>query len=238
MPFPAQHQYMTVIGDAYGGTERWQFGMRLTDGGVSNEVTALAIADDVEKWWVGTGDQGMNAFSPADTHRLTELKVARIGIDGTYPEGEASYSHFYLPPLVGGAARLAGASAQQTMCVTLTTALPRGYASKGRVYLPPSGRMVTGADGLITADAALEIANSVWNLITDINANAVVGNVAIFSRGRGVPSYDAENNRIEYTFPNPGAVQNVTGVRCGRVIDTQRRRRRQLVENYATEDLP
>jgi len=238
MPFPAVHQYMTVIGDAYGQTERWQFGMRLTDGGVSNEATALAISDDVQAWWVGSGTQGGNAYSPSLTHRLTELKVARIGLDGAYPDGENSYSHFYLPPLVGGGNKLAGASAQQTMVATLTTALPRGLASKGRVYLPPSARMATDAAGLIPVNDALEIANSIMNLIVDVNANALVGNVAIFSRGKGVPAYNAVKHRVEYTYPNPGAFNVVTGVRCGRVIDTQRRRRRSLVESPQVDDIP
>ena len=237
MPFPQTHHYVSVIGDAFGGVERWQFGFRLTPGGVSNEATALAIADDVEAWWRPTAPYGAgNIFNSCANRRLTEVKVATIQPDGTYPDDQPSYSHFYLPPIAGQSQSPAGSTPQDTLAVTLTTALPRGYASKGRIYLPTSSDYVPQqADGLITAAVATSIATSVKTLINTINANAVVGNVAIYSRGRGVPSFDAERNRIEYTYPNPGAVNNVTGVRVGRVIDTQRRRRRQLVEGYVTD---
>lgn len=232
MPYPEQHQYMTVIGDAYNATERWQFGMRLSDGGVSNQETALAIADDVEAWWRSNAApyETGNHFGASNSHRLTELKVARIGVDGQYPDGEVSYSHFYLPPIVGAYVKPTAEVAQTSACVTLTTATPRGLASKGRVFLPSSVRYVTQADGLMTAADAQSIANSVMLLINAVNANAVVGNVMIYSRGKGVPAWDAARRKVTYTYPNPGASHAVTGTSCGRVLDTQRRRRRQLVE--------
>lgn len=232
MPFPEQHQYMTVIGDAYNSAERWQFGMRLTDGGVSNQVTAEAISDDVEAWWRGTtGYTTANQFLANSSHRLTELKVARIQPDGTYPDTDPSYSHFYVPPIAGPALPKDGTVAQNTIAVTLTTALPRGYASKGRIYLPPSQLYVPNqTTGIIDAINADKIRDSIRTLINAINANTVVGNVAIYSRGKGVPTFNSVKNRIEYSYPNPGASNVVTGVRVGRVIDTQRRRRRSLTE--------
>lgn len=232
MAYPEQHQYMTVIGDAYNAAERWQFGLRLSDGGVSNQVTAEAISDDVEAWWRGAAPYvvGTDDFKSTDSHRLTELKVARIQPDGTYPDADPSYSHFYLPPILGQVVHSAWELPQATIAATLTTALPRGYASKGRIYLPPSYLYSPQADGLVTAAVALQIANSVKKLINAINANTVVGNVMIYSKGKGVPTYNSARNRIEYSWPNPGASQVVTGVRIGRVVDTQRRRRRSLPE--------
>jgi hypothetical protein len=180
---------------------------------------------------------GVDAFQPCNTHRLTEVKVARIGIDGTYPDNDAAYSHFYIPPIVGDFTPPTGQSAQQTLCVTLTTAVPRGLASKGRVFLPPSYWYKPGTDGLLVAADALKIGKSIQRLINEINANAVVGNVAIYSRGKGVAAYDAAHKRVEYTYPNPGASNVVTGVKVGRVIDTQRRRRRSLPEGYQLQPL-
>lgn len=236
MPYPQAHQYVNVIGDSYGATERWQFGFRITDGGISNEVTALAIAPLVEAFWRGTAPAYTGfELTPSPNHRLTELKVARIQPDGTYPPNDPSYSHFYLPPINGNGAASVGQTPQDAMCATLITALPRGLASKGRLYLPPNSRMRPGADGLIPAGDATALANAVWTLLQAVNANAQVGNVAIFSRGRGVPAFDAEHNRIEYTYPNPGATNNVTGVKVGRVVDTQRRRRRSLSELYQND---
>jgi len=231
VPFPLPHHYVTVIGDSFGSTEAWQFGFRLTDGGASNEATALAIAAHVEAWWTPAAPYGAgNIFNSLATHRLTELKVAKIREDGTYPPDEPSYSHFYLPPIAGQTGKPAGMTAQDTTAVTLTTALPRGLASKGRLYLPPHAQALPDATGLVPAATIDPVMQSIRTLINAINATAVVGNVAVFSRGKGVPTYNADRNRIEYTYPNPGAFNVVTGVSMGRVVDTQRRRRRQLTE--------
>jgi len=234
MPFPTEHTYVTVIGDAYSATERWQFGFRLTPEVVGSQAAALALAPHIETWWRGNApyNVGVDRFTALTSHRLTELKVATIQPDGTYPPGEAAYSHFFLPAIAGTFVPPAGTIPQSTLAVTLTTALPRGYASKGRLYLPPSANYTpTVADGKISAALAGEYAASLKRLINAINADPLIGNVAVFSRGRGVPSYDPDTNKITYTYPNAGAVNNVTGVRVGRVVDTQRRRRRQLTED-------
>jgi hypothetical protein len=233
MPYSQQHQLISCIGDCYGATERWQFGLRITDGGVSNQVTADAVAPYFQTWWqLSTGDY----FGPNLTHRLTEIKVARIDEDGTYPPTDVSASHFFVPPLTSTLGPIVGMLPQNTVVASLITALPRGLASKGRIYLPPSIRAtVVDATGLMTTANAQALANSTWTLIQAINANSVVGNVAIFSRGKGVARYDAEHKRVEYDYPNPGAMNVVTGVRVGRVVDTQRRRRRQLVEQYVND---
>lgn len=232
MPFPIQHTYVSVIGDAYAGTERWQFGFRLTPQVVGNEAAALALSVHLEDWWRPRAPYGLGTtFNASASHRLTELKVATIQPDGTYPDDQPSYSHFFLPPINGSNQIPAGTTAQDTVAVTLTTALPRGLASKGRMFLPPSSLYLPAqADGLLTAAAASNIRDSIKLLINQINADPLIGNVAVFSRGKGVPQFDAARNKIIYTYPNPGAVNNVTGVSVGRVIDTQRRRRRQLGE--------
>lgn len=238
MGFPAIHHYVTIIGDSYVSAERWQFGFRLSDGGASNQATALAIAPHVENWWRGVAPYGANnVFNAVNTHRLTELKVARINTDGSYvtvnPDATpapGAYSHFYLPAIAGPNVSKDGTVAQNTVAVTLTTALPRGLASKGRIYLPPSMQYVVSGAGIMSALAAQEIGSSIRTLINLINAEALVGNVQILSKGKGVANWDPVKHKVTYTHPTVGAAQNVTGVRCGRVIDTQRRRRRGLVE--------
>jgi hypothetical protein len=232
VPYTEQHMYMTVIGDCYNAAERWQFGLRLTDGGISQEATALAISDDVERWWTVAApySTGVEA-SWLSTHRLVELKVARIQPDGKYPPDEEAYSHFYLPPIVGTITPTTRAIPQTTVCATLTTAKPRGLASKGRVYLPPPQGWTVGADGRMAPSEAMKVAASIKRLINEINANELVGNVAIFSRGTREATFNPTTEKVEYTYPNPGATELVTGVNVGTVVDTQRRRRRQLVED-------
>lgn len=232
MTFPQAHQYVTVIGDSYGTLERWQFGFRLTSGGVSNQATADAIKPYVLKWWVGTAaPYSVNSnFGSVSTHRLTEIKCANIETTGLYPPTLPSASSFVNPITAGTNAPHAGMLPQGSLAMTLTTAVPRGLASKGRVYLPPSLRYQPFTDGLLPVAETQKLADSFLNLIKEINADPLVGNVAIFSRGKGVAAFDAVKKKVRYSYPGAGAVNNVTGVRVGRVVDTQRRRRRSLAE--------
>lgn len=230
MPFAAQHQYVNVIGSSYQLNEHWQFGFRITDGGASNEATALALAPIIEAWWRSTTYPATAKYNPDANHTLTELKCARIGTDGLYPGSEVAYSHFYLPPIPGPINSNPTMLPQGTTCVTLTTAVPRGLGSKGRMFLPPAGDGILQGDGRITTSIALQTAKAVGQLITTINAATLVGNVQVMSRGKAVATYDPARRKIIYTYPNPGVSNNVTGVQCGRVIDTQRSRRRSLLE--------
>jgi hypothetical protein len=228
--FTAQHQYLTVHGNFFTGVETWQFGMRITDGGVSNLATVNALQATVQNWWQGNVPfvPGEQIQSPNTTF-LTELKCARIKTDGTYtPDAAASY--FYLPGVPGRAALVTTLTPQNAMCVTLTTDLPRGLGSKGRIYLPGLGETNPEADGRMSVAHAQVVAKSIRRLILEINANALVGNVVIMSKGKGERVDNPAKHRWDYTYPNPGVTNNVTGVRCGRVSDTQRRRRRNLLE--------
>jgi hypothetical protein len=240
MGYTERHLYMTVIGDAYAGTERWQFGLRkqhVFGANVGADLIAAAALYKpiVQAWWQGTGVNAPDAFSPPNTHRLTELKCAAIEPDGTYVDGAASASAFYLPVIAGADAPQVGQLPQASVCATLTTAIPRGYASKGRLYLPPSFLYRPAADGRLTVADASWLARSVKHLIDGINsAEAGNANVAVFSKGKGVKVENVAKQRWEWTYPNAGTTALVTGVQVGRVIDTQRRRRRSLDENRQT----
>lgn len=231
--YESRHLYATIIGDAYGGLERWQFGFRLLNITVPSQTSqqaALLLAPVVEAWWKGTG-YAPNQLTVDPTHRLTELKVADVGQDGKYPVGVTSYSHFYLPALTGAAAFVSGSTPQDALCITLTTGKPRGYASKGRIYMPPVANFGVQVDGLLTTGTALTFANNFKKFITDINAIPELGPVSVMSRGKGEKVLNAARKRYDWTYPGVGYSQAVTGVRVGRVVDTQRRRRRSLVEN-------
>lgn len=235
MTYPEIHSYMTVIGDAYSGTERWQFGLRFNYGGASEQVLADALAVYVKDWWNGTGyTSGTNSWRAPNTHRLTEIKVARIGTDGLYVPGTDSASN-YPGNLTGSGTPGYNQAPQDTVAVTLLTAKPRGYASKGRIYPPQSIEMQLGADGKLPTVKAAILAASFKKLLDNINASSYVGQVAVYSKGKGVPSYDTAHNRITYTYPNVGTKEPVTGVSVGLVMDTQRRRRRQLLESVRQE---
>ena len=231
MTYPESHYKVTVYGDAYNGSEHWSFGWRMRGGTLTDtaaQIRATAYDAPVTAFWTLAGLGGFY-----NTHRLQGVKVAVIGADGHYPDGHIP-GEVFKANVPGPILADTGAYVlpQSSVCCTLTTAVPRGLASKGRFFLPPSQAQIA-SDGLMN-DAMRDIVRGrVRDFLTAIN-NATVdtGDIAILSRGRGVPAYDPDTNKITYTYPNAGAVHDVTGVSVGRVIDTQRRRRRQLVESY------
>jgi hypothetical protein len=222
--YPNSHMYVSILGDAYQGTEHWQFGLRLSDGGASNQATADAIGGQIATWYAS----GPSNF--IDNHRLTSVKVARVEMDGLYTPNTIAGEYFPASPVPGSIAYAAfpGTMPQGTLVVTLTTAVPRGYASKGRLFPPPQALPIQ-VNGLVAADTATNDAQQFKSLIDVLNANALVGNVIVASKGKGHFTLDAKGKK-HWTYPDPGAQHNVTGLRVGRVMDTQRRRRRQLIE--------
>lgn len=230
--YTEQHYYVSVIGDAYSTAEKWQFGFRLRNGPDAIDVVAEAMATTISNWFTDVGaTANVDQMRFSNAHRLTELKIAKIDTNGLYLDGTESYSHFYATPPTGTVAPLAGELPQNSVAVTLLTAKPRGLASRGRIFLPPSALYAPGTDGRLTVAGATQLATGVKRLINNINTLTNVTSVAVFSKGKGVAAYDATHKRVTYTYPNAGATENVTGVGVGRVVDTVRRRRRQLVEN-------
>lgn len=229
MPYPELHHKVTVYGDAYNGSEQWSFGWRMravSGDNAAAQARADAIGPAVSAYWT-------HAASPKfmGTHRLQGVKVAAIQPDGTYPDGHVAGEVFFANiPGPENPAPPAFIAPQSSLCITLMTAVPRGLASRGRFFLPPMN-VAIGTDGLVEEvyrDAAV---TAVQSFLTAVN-NAEAGNadIAIFSRGVGVKTFNPVTEKIEWTYPNPGAVNNVTRVEVGKVLDTQRRRRRSLVE--------
>jgi outer membrane protein assembly factor BamB len=196
----------------------------MSEGGIDPQATATAAGPVVAAWWSNAGGSTF-----INTHRLTEVKVARIDVDGKYFPG-APGIYFVVPPLSGNVlwANSIQAVPQLTAVVTLKTAVPRGYGARGRIFPPPQALQIT-SNGMMTPAVALQSAQYFKLLIDNLNAVPVVGNVIVASRGKGHFTLDAKGKKT-WTFPDPGAQNNVTEVSVGTVMDTQRRRRRQLVE--------
>lgn len=100
---------------------------------------------------------------------------------------------------------------QISYAVSTTTGFLRGPAHAGRFY-PPAGLLPVAADGRLSVAGTQGMAASAAQLITDLNGSNV-GSCVIYS-GIGLTT------------------RQITGVRVGRVADTQRRRRRNLVEAW------
>ena len=212
MPYAAPHIHLTWGGTLY-GVETWSNGLRISHpdsgagplmlGWAQNYLDEAVAA--ISKWWTsGTLFANNRAF-------LTWVKMQPVGTDGKYLAGQDTNEQLLAAPgLPGGGGRTAP---QLAVVHTLLTSRPRGLASHGRIYVPAG---VTGQDdGLLFATDCMNMAKATATLIKDLASmdNPGIGtNVQVMSQ-RGISA-------------------TVERVGVGRVIDTQRRRRRNLPEEY------
>lgn len=221
MAFDSRHKLLTVIGELWTSLaqpEQWTFGLRFDPPSGQEAVSQAQVdaCDAVLRTLFVTTTSG--AVLAADNrHSYLRCKLAPIDTNGNYPSGEQAFESASVRLAGTGNAAINPWPGQCTPAVTLFSSRPggRGLASKGRIYLPPIGTII-GSDGTITATTAQNLRQWTASLIGSLNDVVNLGTCAIYSGvGAGVH------------FP-------VTGTRAGRVVDTQRRRRRQLQEQYTT----
>lgn len=208
-PFDSAHLYVQW-GGKLPGNEQWSCGfrMRKKSGGAMDSGAGLlaGIAGAIAVYHAG---------SPApisQAAKLSFVKVNAIGIDGRYSgdgTNEATYAD--VPGSVTGAPAFPN---QIAWAVSLTTGFSRGTAHRGRFYLPLP-QVALASDGRVAEASADDCRTATTTLITNVNAVNADYEVAVFSRKVGAPGH-----------------RKVTGAEVGRVLDTQRRRRRSLVEDY------
>lgn len=205
MPFPRPHLKVTFFGDGWSQQEEWSTGLRL-DG---QTMPTDAQMTSLENAFVALF--GNSALVTSQHVRYLGCKVAPQDVSGLYGADGNAKEKLRTTPLAGTGT---GGLPQATVVATLTTASPRGLANEGRMYLPSTG-MLPIADGRVMATTATGVATAVVTFLNAVDAIGI-GNVAVFSKTR------------------EGAARDVTGVRVGRVIDTQRRRRNHIPELYVT----
>lgn len=152
------------------------------------------------------------------------VKVSLVGTDGKANPENTKFS--YYSPVISGASTDTGIMPPQVSLVaTLTSTKARGYASKGRMYLPGNNAPIS-SDGKINTTTVNAIAANLKTLLDGVNAHAdipwpVILNSALSA---GIPGH-------------PAAIEPVIGAKIGNVYDTQRRRRNQLQEVYSVVTL-
>lgn len=214
MAFPVRHKLLTVHGRLWrlaASGEEWSFGIRFEPGGVNTVSQAQVDACDaaVRTWWADL----TNGPLVEPNHQFLYCKLAPIATDGKYPPGEISFQSAGAPVNGFGSSGVETWPGQCAPVVTLLSIKPggRGRGSHGRLYLPPLATTI-GTDGRMTAATATRLATGVRNLIVALNAVTNLGTAAVFSA------------------VGAGERWNVGWTRAGTVVDTQRRRRRQLAE--------
>jgi hypothetical protein len=226
--YDRKHILLTWGGTLPGG-EEWSCGVRLASAvsEASLSPIPLGIADDFLALLLsGSYSGSVKAFhtrSETGIHGsalLTHIKAAAIGTNGKYLPGQVAMVEEEFEPIPGGYGGLQHPN-QCTVAVTTTTDLPRGLAHMGRFYLPMPGFTLDG-DGVFSAADAANLAASASTFLENISD--IPGVDIITSPGASVMSKVGS-----------GASNRITGVKVGRVIDTQRRRRRDLPEEYVLD---
>lgn len=203
MPYTGPHGYLTILGDSYSGTEEWQTGIRLM--GTTPPTTAQMEAVDtaVSAFLATTDLRFPSGF------RYIGLKWAPQDANGRYPEGEDAVEWLRPTPLAGN---VSGGFPQIALVTSWRTARSRGRASNGRSYWP-SVQVVASTTGRFPLAAGTSVAAAAATLISQLEA-AGIGTPAVMSA------------------VGAGITEPITGVRVGLVMDTQRRRRNGISEEY------
>lgn len=208
--FDSAHIYVQWGGKLPGG-ETWSCGLRLrkkTPGTPDNGGALLAGVTTAVSEYHSDVDTLISSAA-----KLSFVKVNAIAVNGHYQSQSTNQSVLAdIPGGVGGGT----AYPNQVCCVvTLTTGFSRGPAHKGRFYLPLPAGMPVAADGRCLAAVAASVSTQTSTFISQLNTVNADYEVAVFSRKDGAPG----NRRV---------IGNVVG----RVLDTQRRRRRALAEDW------
>lgn len=210
MAYPRAHSLLTFFGDGYSAQEIWNCTLRLDSTQTPDQAELEAAATAFQALW----NDGTLA-SPS-SRRFLGVKWAPQDTQGRYPDGLDAVEFLLEDPDPG---TTGGGYPQIALVLSWRTARSRGYASNGRMYVP-SAREVSTASGQIDATQADALAGVAATFINAIAASGV-GTPAVMSSA------------------GAGRIEEITGVRVGRVMDTQRRRRNALDEAYtATVPVP
>lgn len=207
------------LGDA--GTEIWSNSMRFVTNGT--DVDSLqSLAAEWSSELIPAISTLMLQGGYSTSSYLNFIKANAVGPDGKQPPGPTNA--WFSPtdfPEVRGATN--NGYFQDAMVVSFTTDVVRGLASKGRVYVPGGAPQTTGMDGgtgLMSTTFTEAIRDAWAAFLIDLDDN---------------PGPDFADLRAAVVSKQGDPETNwhtITGVRVGRVMDTQRRRRNALAENY------
>jgi len=210
MAYPANFLRLVVIGNLY-GTEMFTFGLSLAGSG-----TPVAPTEVPQGVWNALDAYFSTAGLVSSKCLVTSVKLNEIGVNGRYVNQTTVED---VPPFNIQGSSGTSPAPQVALAVSLTTPVKRGRAHAGRFYSPVPG-FVVGTGGLIAGADCLAAANAGANLIKGINASLTGWRVSVVSD------------------VGAGAIQPVTGVRVGHVLDTIRSRRNALVENHIVNTTP
>jgi len=216
MPVPVHMlaSFRGIYGTAAAPFETWSFGLRITHPTlIGSPLPTVTMADACHT-------AAATLITNASLNFITkvvlqEVRLYTVGSDGKITD----------PPVISTNVDATGASAvagqypwQCTLAVTLKAA-GLGKGRFGRFYLPTQNP-VLGTDGLVASATVTTYLTEIRNFLAAVQSAARVGSTEPYSiaiiGGTGAA----------------GTKKLPAEIRMGRVIDTQRRRRRSLGEQY------
>lgn len=226
MSFDREHVLLTWGGDLPGG-EHWTCSLRTAP--VAVLPGAIFMDDDDIEGLSPAYVAAVKAFhTRTETKlsmyaKLTWVKLAVINEEGFYKEGGTSVKETVFAPLSGAESNPPPPN-QVALAITLVTAKLRGYARQGRFYLPLPQVQIDPTEGLMAVS----------------NADTIKGSVKTFLEAiADVPGVDTDvsPDPVVMSRHGNGTTNEIIGAKVGRALDTQRRRRRSLPENYRLVDI-
>lgn len=212
----------TISGTCFGGGEIWTTsffaGREAADSIAPTDNGVSLVADAWKTFFTNT------TSSIASAYKTTEVKAVQLDTSGHTRLDTVKHFTYTTAP-VGGVAS-SPMPAQVALVATLQSTLPRGLASKGRMFLP-GVNIPVDATGHLPAGSMTSLLANFRTFINAVNSVQDLGGVVVLaSRGRGA---------LPVT---PGPIKAVSTVKLGNVYDTLRRRRNQLVESYSAAAIP
>lgn len=215
MPFSKPQIRLSFLHDIVDTDEVAQFDISLarTDsGGISIPISST-LQNIAGHYTTAMTAAGLNR---AEYSRFLGVKAAQLGTDGNYTADPAIYQ--LATPASGSAV---GVPPQMTIAVSLQSGQSLGKGNYGRIYIPHVLPAFSSGTPYLASTRPGLVAAAFAAMVASINGefSAITGTprVTIMSQAGATPT-----------------AKPVTLVRCGRVMDTQRRRRNRLTENYVS----
>jgi hypothetical protein len=219
-----------VWGGALYATEEWACSVHMAGIGSGDfEPTDLTPLKAPLQDWMERITSKISTGATLGYVKLNQIARGPVGKDlpGGKQDPNRATNQLIFSPVIGGSTVFGRSPGQNTQVITLRTEISRGRGSSGRFYPPTCAGALTdnnvAADGRVIAAVAAGMADSAQELLSEINA---LWDIAGPWGSTGVPK--------SVVSVWSGAAQKayaVERVACGRVIDTQRRRRSSLAED-------
>lgn len=156
--------------------------------------------------------------------KLGYIKFNKIGTNGKYANPSTSVARYFDPTPLSPSTAATSMPPHISLCVSFRTTADRGYASKGRLYIPQPAIVLGQNSGLISTTDTTAVAGA-WKTFLENLGNW--------------PGLDLPESPLPHVVSGIGAGvgREIRQVRVGNIPDVQNRRRNALEEAYATADL-